>query len=642
MVQLEQLAAVRRGMRSAIPVNILLSVLVALVAWKAGHGVLGLWWLAASLLVNGVRVGICMQGSPTGSQAEQAHTIQQRLRTDTTSALVAGGIWALTPLLCEGYTAPESVFYLMVVCGLCAGSVTYGMAYAPVPIAFFTPALLAVVASLVYAGKFQHLTLAGAVLLYFATLLRSTLQGQQGFFEASRLKNEATTNMAQLQKAHRVSTAATQALAFRLSHDSLTGLFNREGFGEAATLQMATKPGGGWAMLLMNLDGFKAVNDGLGQLAGDRVLREVARWLERELLPQGAVLGRWGGDEYAIFMATDDGERTPRSTAERLLAGIDAANPHAGNHLSASIGIAVSDQAPFADLVSFADEAGHAAKRSGRNRLRVFDQALGESLAVRKDIEAELEGAMASGAVTVWYQPIVHSDDGRLHSLEALMRWQHPRHGYIAPEEVIAAAARTGLAEALLRHLVLEALTALRTLSEAGSALRRTPIAINVSPREMSQVPVDRIVLDLLQIHGVDAERLQIEITEEVALDTQAARDRLQTLSSAGVAIVVDDFGVGYSSLSSLRGDHVRQVKIDRSFVAGLGGSSGNRVLVNAIVQLGRALDIEVVAEGIETVDELDVLRTLGCRLGQGYHFARPAPLPEVVAWAARRRTATA
>lgn len=629
-------------MLSAIPVNILLSMLVASVAWKSGKGALGVWWLAASLLVNGWRVVQCLRTAPSETPApievghaaaiaEQGRT-NRRLRTASATALVAGGIWALIPLLCDGYTSRETVFYLMVVCGLCAGSVTYGIAYAPVPIAFVTPALLSAVGWLAYAGGIEHLTLAGAVLLYFATLLRSALQGQQGFVDGSRLKNEATANMVQLQNAHRVSTAATQQLAFRLSHDSLTALFNREGMAEAAGLRMSASPGGTWGLLLLNLDGFKAINDALGQAAGDRVLQDVARWLERELDGLHAVLGRWGGDEYTVFLPAADGEGSVGAIAARLLAGIDTASPTSGSHLGASIGIAVSAEAPFQALVRFADEAMLAAKRSGRNRLRVFDPALGAQLAVRRDIEAELEGAMASGDITLWFQPIVHSGDGRLHSLEALLRWPHPRHGFIAPENVIAAAARGGLAEPLLRRLVALALDALSTLDEAGPPLRGLPIAINVSPREMSQMAVDGLVLDLMRARGIPAHRLQIEITEELALDTHAARERLQALATAGVSIVVDDFGVGYSSLSSLRGDYVRQVKIDRSFIAGLPGTAGRRALVESIVRLGCTLGIEVVAEGVENADELTALRAMGCGLVQGFHLARPAPLAQVLA----------
>jgi EAL domain-containing protein (putative c-di-GMP-specific phosphodiesterase class I) len=217
------------------------------------------------------------------------------------------------------------------------------------------------------------------------------------------------------------------------------------------------------------------------------------------------------------------------------------------------------------------------------------------------------------------------------------MRWNHPRHGQIAPEEVIYAAASTGVAEPLLRHLVDEACLAMRQLEAAGSSLAAAPVAINVSPREMAQLAVDDIVLGMLKERGIAPRRLQIEITEEVALDTHATRGRLSTLSAAGVAIVVDDFGVGYSSLASLRSEHVRQVKIDRSFTLGLSSSPGNVVLVDAIVQLGRSLNIQVVAEGVETQDELEALRALGCKLVQGYHLARPAPLSELMAWAASR-----
>ncbi|WP_414080272.1 EAL domain-containing protein [Variovorax sp. SCN45] len=206
---------------------------------------------------------------------------------------------------------------------------------------------------------------------------------------------------------------------------------------------------------------------------------------------------------------------------------------------------------------------------------------------------------------------------------------------------MIFAAANTGVAEPLLRHLVDEVCRAMRQLEAAGSVLANVPIAINVSPREMAQLAVDDIVLGMLKTRGIAPARLQIEITEEVALDTHATRSRLSALSAAGVTIVVDDFGVGYSSLASLRSEYVRQVKIDRSFILGLAASPGNVVLVDSIVQLGRSLNIQVVAEGVETQEELDVLRTLGCTLVQGYHLARPAPLPDMTAWAeARARSA--
>jgi len=329
--------------------------------------------------------------------------------------------------------------------------------------------------------------------------------------------------------------------------------------------------------------------------------------------------------------------QAPPEIAQALIRSISFATAHYGGHLGVSIGISLSGEAEVADMISFADEALHEAKRTGRNRYQVFDSALNQRLATRRDVERDLLQAIESRGIGVWYQPIMSSDGSEVHSLEALMRWNHPRHGHIAPEDVIYAAASTGVAEPLLRHLVDEVCRGMRQMEAAGSSLAAVPVAVNVSPREMAQLAVDDIVLGMLKLRGIAPRRLQIEITEEVALDTHATRGRLNALSAAGVAIVVDDFGVGYSSLASLRSEYVRQVKIDRSFILDLSSSPSNEVLVDAIVQLGHSLGVQVVAEGVETQAELDVLRNLGCGLVQGYHLARPAPLPEVMAWAAAR-----
>jgi len=441
----------------------------------------------------------------------------------------------------------------------------------------------------------------------------------------------------QLRKAHAQSLDATQQLAFRASHDSLTGLLNREGFTDAATLHLAAHDGRQHALLLLDLDGFKAVNDAFGHKVGDRVLQDVAHWLQRETAEMQAVLGRWGGDEFALLYCLRNERQAPPEIAQALIRSISFATAHYGGHLGVSIGISLSGEAEVADMISFADEALHEAKRTGRNRYQVFDSALNQRLATRRDVERDLLQAIESRGIGVWYQPIMSSDGSEVHSLEALMRWNHPRHGHIAPEDVIYAAASTGVAEPLLRHLVDEVCRGMRQMEAAGSSLAAVPVAVNVSPREMAQLAVDDIVLGMLKLRGIAPRRLQIEITEEVALDTHATRGRLNALSAAGVAIVVDDFGVGYSSLASLRSEYVRQVKIDRSFILDLSSSPSNEVLVDAIVQLGHSLGVQVVAEGVETQAELDVLRNLGCGLVQGYHLARPAPLPEVMAWAAAR-----
>jgi diguanylate cyclase (GGDEF)-like protein len=645
-VRTDQLVAVRRSVLSAVPINVVLSCTAALVALNAGRAFEGLCWLLLSLLVNGVRSYMCRRpfapspGVATDSSvatSPDARPVEWHLRVAVVSAAVSGCVWALIPLLCDGYSSPQAVFYLTVVCGICAGAVTYGTAYAFVPISFITPALLSVTGCLVYAGGFDNLSLAAMVLLYLAALVRGALHSDKAFREGSRIRNEATAMAAQLRQVHAQSLDAAQQLAFRASHDSLTGLLNREGFTDAATQHIAATGGGQHGLLLLDLDGFKAVNDAFGHKVGDRVLQDVARWLQRETADMQAVLGRWGGDEFAVLYSLRDERQAPTAIAQALIRSISFATAHYGGHLGVSIGISVSGEAEIADMISFADEAVYEAKRTGRNRCQVFDKALNQRLATRRDVERDLLHAIEARDIGVWYQPIMHSDGLEVHSLEALMRWNHPRHGQIAPEEVIYVAASTGVAEPLLRHLVDEVCLGMRRLEAAGSSLASVPVAINVSPREMAQLAVDDIVLGMLKARGIAPRRLQIEITEEVALDTHATRSRLSALSAAGVAIVVDDFGVGYSSMASLRSEYVRQVKIDRSFILDLPSSPGNAVLVDAIVQLGQSLNIQVVAEGVETQDELDALCKLGCRLVQGYHLARPAPLPEVMAWAVAR-----
>ena len=649
-VRTEQLVVVRRSLQSAILINIVLSCTAALVAVNAGRVIEAVGWLVLSLAVNGARMVICRrpfalpEGVAVDSSVATSPTgqpVEWHLRAAVISALASGCVWALVPVLSNGYTSPQAVFYLTVVCGICAGAVTYGIAYAFVPIGFITPALLSVVGCLVYAGGFDNLSLAAMVLVYLAALVRSALQSDRIFREGSRLKNEATAMAAQLRQVHGLSLEATQQLSFRASHDSLTGLLNREGFTEAASLHLSAPDGRQHGLLLLDLDGFKAVNDAFGHKGGDRVLQDVAGWLQRELSDLQAILGRWGGDQFAVLYDLEPKRRAPAAVAEALIEATPLATAYYGGQLGVSIGVLVSEDTEIADMISFADEALHEAKRSGRNRYQLFDDALNLRLATRRDVERDLLTAIEERNIGVWYQPIVSCDGSKIHSLEALMRWHHPRHGRIAPEDAVFAAANTGIAEMLLRHLVEEVCLGMRQLEQSGSPLARVPVAINISPREMAQLAVDDIVLGMLEARGIAPNRLQIEITEEVALDTHATRTRLAALAAAGVAIVVDDFGVGYSSLASLRGEYVRQVKIDRSFITGLPTVPGNVVLVDSIIQLARSLNLQVVAEGVETEGELEALRALGCPLVQGYFLSLPAPLADVDAWAARRRRAT-
>jgi EAL domain-containing protein (putative c-di-GMP-specific phosphodiesterase class I) len=280
-------------------------------------------------------------------------------------------------------------------------------------------------------------------------------------------------------------------------------------------------------------------------------------------------------------------------------------------------------------MLSCADEALYAAKAAGRNRFRVFDEGLRGRLEMRRDSERDLSHALAERGLEVWFQPIFAEGGGRVAGLEALVRWRHPVHGWVPPGEIVAAAARAGLTESLLRFILEQVCAAMQALRAAGIPDIR--VAMNVSPREMAQIPVDEIVLDRLRALGLPPCLLEIEITEETALDIEAVQGKLLALSRAGIGVALDDFGIGYSSLASLRQLRAGRVKIDRSLVTGLSTSDDKRGLVQAVLGLGRALGLEVVAEGVETAEDLATLRALGCPFLQGYHLGRPVPADEAL-----------
>jgi diguanylate cyclase (GGDEF)-like protein len=664
MVRADQLLSVRRSVRAVVPSGMAVGTASAVVALYASSSWgLPMGWLVLVVLSNAFRAFVSRPVDTTAKD-DDAGTLDEggiarRLRLVTLSSFLSGCVWALLPVFCSKQVPAETLFFLTVMGGVCAGSVIYSAAYAPVPVAFVSPALVSVTAWLLWAGGFLHNALALMVVVYLGTLVHASLRGDRAFRASSRLKNEALFMASELRHTHAQSTRAARELDFRANHDSLTGLLNREGFFEAASRFCSTRDARrgadagdvgkttAAAALMLDLDGFKAVNDAFGHKTGDQVLQDVGCWLQQQLAPHDAVVGRWGGDEFAVFYQPRGAHDAPERVAGELIDSIGQATSHYGGQLGVSVGICTERDCSVAEMLSFSDEALYEAKRRGRNRCHRFDDALHARLLSRRDIERDLADAIASRAICVWYQPILGDGGRRLHSLEALLRWQHPRHGWVAPADVIYAAANTGLAERLLRHILDEICLGLHQLASAGVRFAgvhfaEVPVAMNVSPREMSQLPVDAIVLEVLARHGLPPHLLQIEITEEVALDTSAAKTRLRALAEAGVAIVIDDFGVGYSSLASLRGEHVRQVKIDRSFVLNLASSPGSRLMVEAVIRLGQSLFIEVVAEGVENREELEALNALGSPLLQGYYFMRPAPLDKVIAWAAQREGASA
>lgn len=633
----DQLLAVRRTVRLSIPINIILGLCVLAVSWHAGRGAIALGWFLVSLVWNTLRIRLCglpVSRVPAGlghDDARLPRTVDRHLRLHCTLALLSGLTWAAIPLLCDGYTSAQSLFYLTVVCGITAGAVTHGFAYARIPLCFITPPLLSAAACLVWFGNFDKYWLAGTTVLYLAALVRCTLESERQIRQSIQLKNEATALQDALRIAHDDAVNRADEMWTLASLDPLTGLLSRSGFFDRANKRFANGLSGRHCLLLLDLDGFKLINDAFGHKAGDGVLREVARRLEAVGGPN-MLVGRMGGDEFMMLYDPFDASDCPSALAARLIAAVR--RPLEGYEfcqVGVSVGICRGPDISLDDMLLFADAALYAAKRIGRNSHYVFDDELHRHLQMQRDIERDLPRALADDTLEVWFQPIFGDGGTQVRSLEALIRWKHARHGWVPPPELVSVAAASGLSEALLRA-TLSKICRLSTALHAEGG-RRIPIAINLSPREMAQVDVDRLLLSTLESCKLEPGLLTVEITEEVALDVVAVQGKLANMARAGVAIALDDFGVGYSGLGALRQLGAACVKVDRSFITGIAGSARSQDLMRAVLNLGRSFGFEVVAEGVEHEADRQALIDIGCHTMQGYLLARPMPEADLLAW---------
>jgi diguanylate cyclase (GGDEF)-like protein len=640
-IEIDQLLSVRRSVLISMPVNMILGILIVMVSAKYDHGTAGIIWFAASSAINLIRVMLCQL--PLPSNLDHPDTtprkglsrlanipIPQRLRLYWIAALISGIVWACLPFLSQGHTTPQTLFYIALICGVTAGAVVHGSAYARIPLCFITPALLSLAACLFYVGGFDRNSLGVAALLYLFALSRSTLESEVQFRKTSQLKNEATTLAQSLREAHDKSIQVAEEMRYRAAHDSLTGLLNRNGLAEEFT-QLSNSVKSSLCMMLLDLDGFKAINDRFGHKTGDLVLVEVARRF-RAALPETVLLARIGGDEFAALYCPHIYNESPENIASRLIASIETPfTEFDASRLGVSIGIYRAANTSPTDMLVCADAALYAAKERGRNRYHVFDEELRARVALRRDIERDLASALATNALEVWYQPVFEKSGMTLSNLEALVRWNHPKHGHIDPPDLITGAAMAGFAEDLTRFIFGEVCKMIQALQQQGYTGIR--VALNMSPREMSQLAVDEFVLSTLHDKGLPPSMLEIEITEETAINIRDVHDKLSNLSRAGVRIAIDDFGVGYSSLSALRELCVDRLKIDHCFIANITSSPDDQALVHAVLNLGKSLGLEVVAEGVETQEDLAALRALGCQIMQGYYLARPMPFGTMCQW---------
>jgi diguanylate cyclase (GGDEF)-like protein/PAS domain S-box-containing protein len=428
-------------------------------------------------------------------------------------------------------------------------------------------------------------------------------------------------------------------LAHQATHDSLTGLPNRSLLLDHLELDLARaeREGRRVAVLFLDLDRFKQVNDTLGHDAGDELLAQVARRIAEVVRPADTV-ARLGGDEFVILCGEVDDQDHAATIAHRVAAAIEVRSFRLGEtdlSITASIGIALSSGSAHPEaLLRDADAAMYRAKDLGRARLEIYDETMRRQTARRMELSEELASSLQEGDIVVHFQPVVELETGRVTSVEALARWQHPERGLLVPHDFIGLAEETGLIVGLgLRVLSRACEHGRRWEEEFGSAAPR--VHVNLSARQLTTSNLPVLVQGVLDGSGLTPSRLCLEITESVLMeDASAVIDTLWELKAIGVMLAIDDFGTGYSSLSYLRRFPVDVLKVDQSFVSGLGPDPEDSTIVAAIVNLANTLELEAIAEGVETFDQLERLRGLGCHLAQGYYFARPGgpdPIADMV-----------
>ncbi|MEP7040926.1 MAG: EAL domain-containing protein [Chloroflexota bacterium] len=423
-------------------------------------------------------------------------------------------------------------------------------------------------------------------------------------------------------------------------HDSLTGLANRALFRDrvAHALARQARSHGAVSVLFSDLDDFKTVNDSLGHEAGDQLLVAVAERLRAVMRPEDTT-ARFGGDEFAILLEETD-EPGTRRAAERILEALRSPFEFHGRQvvMRASIGAALTSDSSTEpdDLLRQADLAMYTAKTAGKGRFAFYEPRMHEAAVTRMELKGDLEEAIANEDFELYYQPIVALRSGHVTGLEALVRWRHAERGLVLPTEFIHIAEETGLIVPLGRWVMGEAC---RQLAEWGAAgrlsgprLERLSMWVNLSARELQEPDFVETIADALQASGLRPEQLTLEITESgLMADLDQSTATLHRLRALGLRLAIDDFGTGYSSLSYLERLPVEVLKIDRSFTAAIGHGRDVPVLVRSIVKLGQTLHMEVLAEGIETVEQLTKLRAIDCLLGQGFYFSQALPAVEVI-----------
>ena len=470
-----------------------------------------------------------------------------------------------------------------------------------------------------------------------------TVEGKPNFFEARITRidaGEALVLLRDITERKEVEKRVTRLAYF----DSLTNLPNRFAFlyRLAREVRRASRSGQQFGLLFLDLDGFKHINDTMGHSSGDQVLLQTAERLREVLRPADAVakgsrdadrsLARLGGDEFTLLIRDVSGPEDVLAVAQRIIATMRRPFEIEGRSvtLTSSIGVAVypADGPDAQTLLQHADSAMYHAKRLGRDNSQLYSASFTQQATDRLDLDNGLRGALARDEFHLLYQPVIDLTSGRMISVEALVRWQHPVRGLIQPATFIPIAEENGVILAIGQWVLQKACADLAAWQRAGIALR---VAVNVSPRQFGGPDLVASVLDALRFNGLTPDQLELEITEGAVIDKFVATvAALEAFRKHGVRIAMDDFGTGYSSLSYLRQIPIDIIKVDRSFVGRLAEGGRSTSIVEAILALARALGLSVTAEGVETREQALALKAMSCQSAQGYYYSRPVPAAQI------------
>ncbi|MFY9328676.1 MAG: EAL domain-containing protein [Georgfuchsia sp.] len=422
--------------------------------------------------------------------------------------------------------------------------------------------------------------------------------------------------------------------------DPLTGIANRSGLEQqmlAAIRKSVTVSDPGFALMLVDIDGFKRINEALGLPVGDLILKTAVRRIQT-CIKSSDTVARVGGDEFAVILPRITDEETAAGVGERIVRIL--AHSYDGHahpiKLGASIGITLfpNDGMEIPALLRNAELALDHAKLGGGSRYAFFDPAMAEATERRRALETDMQLALRRGEFRLYYQPIVDIAENRLAGVEALIRWHHPEKGVVPPDAFIPVAEETGF----IVDIGLWGLeAACRQIAAWQAEGRNLYMSLNVSGRQIPDGLPPQVLADAMARHGIEPWRLILEITEGVLMaDLTNALQWVVAVRELGLRFYLDDFGTGYSSLSYLKRFPVSTVKVDKSFVRDMQKDAGDRALVEAVIVMAKSLGMSVVAEGVEMVEQLDILRAMGCHYGQGYYFSKPVPIEEFGAVSAR------